>query len=446
MQKVLDYLCQTGREPFKRKFAFGRPSSPSLQAPLAVSLEQEAGDDAYYDYVIDWLVQNTAYDASDASLWWAHVTDPEMPVSSQTLYAVNVTQRDIDDTELLNDLIEGTLPSTERLRQWFPNLFHDKAYWALFGVKPKQLKYALVLHFESTLHLWESFFDNIAPKTMWVCFLTVGVDVKWEALQSPEPFQNTLDNVTQKRLVERILHFIKPSDQVAAALQNAETLLVDNNDLRLYDICRAILPFPGAEYALQLLGVDISQVETTAVVCDNTPRPLRPCQSAFLARIWYLLEAEKSEQDWQTVFLDAIAVFDEPLLEHVETEIALEQFKAFIKDRQPPARWLKQRGRHTLFEITDRETFLRCLYWFQPEQLFVPWIDTRRLHVMSPIENEQWNYEKWRWNICVNRSIALRNQFYIPGFSPVDFNSSILRLARVKEKVAPINRYAPSDL
>ncbi|MBB19614.1 MAG: hypothetical protein CMP20_09165 [Rickettsiales bacterium] len=442
MQAVLDYLYITGKSPFKRKFAFGQTTTPGVE----YTAEDDELDEEYYGQAVEWLVENNIFEPLDASLWWVHVSDPDMPVSAITRYAVNMTCHDIDDRELLEHVLENDLPTTPRLQQWFPEMFPNKDCWKLFEGQATEFKDALVLHFETTLRLWEARYDSITPETMWVCFLTVGIDVNWEILQTPEAFQNTLDRTTESRLLERILSFIKPSDQTAAALQNAEKLLTNNNEIRLYDICRAILPFPGAEYALQLLDVDTQYIESTTVECDNKPRVLRPCQSPFLARIWYLLEAEKAGQDWQSVFLDAIAVFDEPLLEHYESKIALKQFKRFIVDRPPPARWFDEQGRNVLFEITDRKTFLRCLYWFQPEQLFVPFLPSRSHTDMSPVENEQWRYEKWRWNMCVAPFSTKRNRFYIPGFSPVDFNSSILKIARIKEKVVPINRYAPSDL
>jgi hypothetical protein len=442
MQAVLDYLYITGKHPFKRKFAFGETTTPDIE----YTETNDELDLEYYGQAVEWLVENNIYDPRDASLWWVHVSDPDMPISAITQYAVNMTCRDINDRDFINQVLEEDLPSTPRLQQWFPNLFPTKAYWALFEGQEIQLKHALALHFETTLHLWETRYDSMTPETMWVCFLTVGVDINWKTLQTPEAFQNTLDVTTQSRLLERILSFIKPSDQVAAALQNAETLLANNDDLRLYDICCAVLPFPGAEYTLQLLGVDTAYVESTTVECDNTPRSLRPCQSAFLARIWYVLQAEQTGQDWQQVFLDAIAVFDEPLMEQYQSKVAFKQFKRYIADKPPPARWLVKQERNVLFEITHRDVFMRCLYWFQPEQLFVPYLPSKRPVVMAPIEFEQWKYEKWVWNIRVAPFSTKRNRFYIPGFSPVDFNSSILKLARIREKVVPINRYAPSDL
>ena len=432
MDQILTYLCNSGRRPFERGFAVGTPPKTLKSCP-------PTQDDALCDLVVEWFTTTELMTEIQALFWWGDVIDPNIPATFNTCYAVNTTGRDVANIEWVEALLsQDELPPVPRMRLFFPQLFALDWQWEVFGQAPDTAKKAMIaFHYDSELHMWEAFYDVVKPETIWLCILMVGSDLDWDNAETDTPL-----NVAQfKQISRRVTGFVKISDSTAAALAHAEETFEDMASMSVftaYDVWRVLVQFDGALDAMGIMGFESTGLEVEKIVCDNKPRKLRIGQSPFMARIWYLLYASGCF-DWVATYIEAIKVIDETLFEDIESQIAFKQFEEYARGQSAPARW----GSRGTFCVDNMRLFLQAVYWFQPRQCYVPWSLKNR--TLYPVEFEQWRYECWRWRFENIHDQGVRT-YRIPVFTSTEFNTSVLKIARIGELNAPLNRYAPSDL
>jgi hypothetical protein len=447
MQEALAFLVVNGHNPFGRGFAIG-----SDEACLhGVDTDELGRLKQHRKFSIEWLVNQQVLEPQEAYEWWDAVTGSTEPAPTHLCLCINL-ENGVHPIkhgwffDLLFDRSSRPTPwpelKTGRLQQLFPDMFAFEWGWDLMSrasaLQPPTFAQTMIALYHAT-YMWESNFRYFELTDVFAAMLIVGRSIDW-------PNSDAETRIGWKKAVailSRFATFLPPSDSTARGVRAAEEAIPvfeQMSIVTLGDVAQVILKCgPSVGDALKALGFNMLGLEQS--IDDQEPdsclMSLRPGQSPFLARLWHLLDVS-TDMDWASNFVNAIKIIDEPIMDDPESKIGLKQFEEYIQEAMCPVFWVSD----TVFCV-NMDPFLRCIYWFQPEQLFVNWSDDDP--TMRPVEQEQWIYELYRWSI---KRVKEEEGYCltIPGFTRNNFNASVLKMPLMAQRKTIINRYAVSDL